>query len=81
MDSMLGHRMRFVSFLPEWHPAARPRHSAHTRRLVAPDRPARQWPGWYLEYRRDRPLTGDIASRLPVDQDPTTETTDAQPCN
>ncbi|MFC3462499.1 hypothetical protein ACFONI_05145 [Aeromonas media] len=24
MDSMLGHRMRFVSFLPEWHPAARP---------------------------------------------------------
>ncbi|MFC3462498.1 hypothetical protein ACFONI_05140 [Aeromonas media] len=48
---------------------------------MAPTGPRDSGPAGTLSTAGTDPLTGDIASRLPVDQDPTTETTDAQPCN
>ncbi|POU34297.1 RNA-binding transcriptional accessory protein [Aeromonas hydrophila] len=46
-------------------------YSAHTRRLAAPTGPRGSGPAGTLSTARTDPLPGDIASRLPVDQDPT----------
>ncbi|RCF48140.1 RNA-binding transcriptional accessory protein [Aeromonas hydrophila] len=46
-------------------------YSAHTRRLAAPTGPRGSDPAGTLSTARTDPLPGDIASRLPVDQDPT----------
>lgn len=46
-------------------------YSAHTRRLAAPTGPRGSGPAGTLSTARTDSLPGDIASRLPVDQDPT----------